>query len=251
MCGITGAYIFKTEKADFSLLNHLFSRSMLRGKDSFGIIAWNEYEGWFDYKQLKSGVCKFEDIFIERNLKGLTIIIQNSRAEPTTEWRQNKTIKDIPPFRNSRFAITHNGIISNDKELIKEFDLKTDTTIDTSIMPDLLLKKRGICNSIKLIKGGFAFGIIDSKKKSLTLCRNFMPLIIGWQNDIICFASEFSFFPNYDKPFSYWHFWELPHYSMIEIHADKYSEPIEITENSIINKQVIYNNYPNLINNGK
>lgn len=249
MCGITGAFIFRTEKADLSLLNHLFNKSMLRGKDSFGIIAWNEFEGWLEYKQMKNCICKFEDIFIKRNLKGLTIIIQNSRAEPTTEWRQNKTIKDIPPFRNSRFAITHNGIISNDKELIKEFDLKTDTTIDTSIMPDLLLK-RGICNSINLIKGGFAFGIIDSNKRSLTLCRNFMPLILGWQNGIICFASELCFFPNFDSPFSNWHFWEMPHYSLIELNAGNYSEPIEINENNISENQVVFHNYPNSLNNG-
>lgn len=224
MCGIAGAMIFQSEKADKTVLWNVIDKCKTRGKDSFGIIIWNEFVGWLEYKSFNNDMNGYQNIFESNELKGLSILLHTSRAEPTTEWKKVKTISDIPPFRNDIFAVNHNGIIANDHELTELYNLHRDSSIDTSIMPDLI-KNRGLFNSLNDIKGGAAFGIIDTKKKSLILCRNFMPLAIGWIPGMITFVSELSFYSEFDNPFSDWHFWDFPHYTVLELSPDSFKGP--------------------------
>jgi glucosamine 6-phosphate synthetase-like amidotransferase/phosphosugar isomerase protein len=225
MCGIAGAMIFEVEKMDLTFLWNIIEKCNSRGKDSFGIIIWNEFEGWIEYKSFDNNTCACKKLIDNYCLKGLSIIIHTSRAEPTTEWKAIKSNQDIPPFRNDNYGVCHNGIISNDHDLAELHKIKRISNIDTAIMPDLI-EREGPLYSLNSIRGGAAFGIIDARKNSLILCRNFMPLFIGWSYGVIAFASELNFFPDYDLPFSDWHLWDIPHYSIIELSQIGYKGPI-------------------------
>jgi asparagine synthase (glutamine-hydrolysing) len=97
--------------------------------------------------------------------------------------------------RSKRYCIVFNGEIYNFKEL-------SDTLIsegnhfsghsDTEVLL-CAIENWGIYEAIRCSVGMFAFGLWDSKDKTLSLCRDRMgekPLYYGWINSGFCFASE-------------------------------------------------------------
>ena len=250
MCGIAGALIFDSENFNLDYLWSVISKCNNRGKESFGVSAWNENSGWIDYRSFDISPENCKKHFENYHLKGLSLYLHTSRAEPTTEWKAEKSELDIPPFRNDLFAVAHNGIISNDHELTDQYHLNRKSPIDTSIIPDLL-SKTGTVETLNALRGGLSLGIIDSNKQSLTLCRNFMPLAISWIPGMIVFASEMNYFDEYNLPFSAWHFWEFPHYTILELHRDYYKGPYEWSITTDFSKEVPTRSYPTVLKNGK
>ena len=72
---------------------------------------------------------------------------------------------------NERFALVHNGVIENYKELKKilpEVEFRSET--DTEVLLELFIKL-GV-NSFNLLNGMFAFAIWDNLKNELTCARD-------------------------------------------------------------------------------
>ena len=245
MCGIAGALIYDSNIFKPNKLYEAIDSSIDRGHDSYGIIKHN-MSGWSDYKSTTKFTQDNLNSIITDNVSDQTLIIHTSRAEPTTEWQIDKSENNIPPFRNEQYAVAHNGIISNDKELALKFNINRSSSIDTSILPDLF-SKIGIWKGINEIDGGSALAIIESRENSLVLCRNFMPLTLVWEPGAVFFASESRFFRNFDQPFSPFVIWELPPYTCIKLSAKGFKYPIpwgEIPERDYVNDWMPY---PNLI----
>jgi len=113
-------------------------------------------------------------------------LINNNRAEPTTEWVEDKLRSDIQPFREGHWIVAHNGTIANDKELKHNYDLKTMTEIDTAVIP-AMLDKMGpdvfwteIADLLLELKGSYALSMTDVRKPRVVwLAANYKPLHIA------------------------------------------------------------------------
>jgi 7-cyano-7-deazaguanine synthase len=246
MCGIAGALVYEPKIAQLDRFLTAVDTSALRGKDAFGVIRWSPSSGFKHYRH-KSQQGKdgwLQSIGCPEKTEA-TIYIHTSRAEPTTEWLQEKSETDIPPFVEMGIAAAHNGIIANDDELVAKHKLARISSIDTAIIPSLVASI-GVWKAVAAIRGGFALGIIDSYRAALVLCRNFMPLSLAWEPGIVCFASESTFFSDVDQPFRPYQIWELPPYTGIELYADGYCAPVAWENLQNQQEKTIRHPYPQL-----
>jgi glucosamine 6-phosphate synthetase-like amidotransferase/phosphosugar isomerase protein len=226
MCGIAGALVYDPAIARLECLLAAIDASAARGQDAFGVVRWSPSTGFRKYGRHVCGPHGWLEQLGQPESGELTAYLHVSRAEPTTEWRPDKTDADIPPFVDEGVAVAHNGIISNDEELIRHHDLHAISRIDTAIVPSLVARL-GIWEAVAALKGGSALAILDSRQQTLALCRNFLPLVLTWEPGIVCFASEASFFPEAQRAFRRYQRWHLPPFSAIEISAQGFRGPME------------------------
>lgn len=192
MCGIIG-YIGKSEATGI-LVKGLKSLEY-RGYDSSGIAVLNK-------KGINTIKAKGEIKHLEEKLAG---------REPSgylgighTRWATHGKPSEINahPQCSEHFAVVHNGIIENYKE-IKESLLMSGITFesetDTEVIPKLLeLNYNGsapeaISKTLKLLEGSYALGIICTDCPETLFCaKKGSPLIIGIGNGENLIASDIS-----------------------------------------------------------
>lgn len=179
MCGILFTYNIEQEKVE-----EMIRKLSLRGRDGVGVYIHNFNE---------SGIGKSlsnPKTFEKFELENVKLCLANSRAIPTTEVESGagSDISNQQPFEDDRYVLVFNGIISNDKELIKEYDLHPVAKVDTAILP-LLFSKLGVVEGMKKLKGSFAILCWDKFDEKLYAGKNFMPLQYYMEGKKICFIS--------------------------------------------------------------
>jgi 7-cyano-7-deazaguanine synthase len=91
-----------------------------RGRDSYGIVSFQRDGSVVEIKNVGRPSNSLGD---ERFVFSTsTIVMNNDRAEPTTEYVENKRSNDIQPF-GSNIYVTHNGVIANDHELELRYNI--------------------------------------------------------------------------------------------------------------------------------
>ncbi|MEM3347920.1 MAG: 7-cyano-7-deazaguanine synthase QueC [Metallosphaera sp.] len=228
MCSVTGVLILdpSTYLDVESKLSSILIKAEDRGRDSFGIVSIN-VDG--SVNQVKSLGRPSKN---QEKLKGIVsektrVIVANNRAEPTTEFVRFKTEKDIQPFVGNRFVITHNGIIANDMEIEKKYEIDRTTKIDSAIIPPFLEKKwdgslEGLRNSLKELKGSYALVIGDRLKPDrIFLAQNFKPIYMAYDFKLraIFFTSLDDYFDV--QPFDEVNVRKLEPYSVVEVSNKK------------------------------
>ena len=129
-CSISGAFCASGTFKDWYQLKRIIENAEDRGRDSFGISLLSS-----EHQETRKWVGKPSDTFsvypssLEPPNFGVTCILNNNRAEPTTEFVLKKTDEDIQPFTDGNFWISHNGTIANDKELAEKYGYKRKTKI--------------------------------------------------------------------------------------------------------------------------
>jgi len=167
MCGIMFSFNIEKNKS-LKILKQL----SLRGRDGWGI-----YESNFNNRNItKKSLENINDELPVLNYDS-KIILANSRAVPTTEYEAGAgfDIKNQQPFENKRFVVVHNGNLSNDNILRKKYDIKTESKVDTSILPELF-EKVGVIKGLKMLRGNYSILCWDKEEKKLYVAKNFMPL---------------------------------------------------------------------------
>jgi len=203
MCSVNGCIIFKKERSEEEIeeiekkVREIIVKAEDRGRDSYGIISVNRKGEIIEIKDLgkPSDSLNSKPKFV---FSDTTIVINNNRAEPTTEFVPLKLKKDIQPFRGSRIIVSHNGIIANDRILEEKYNLKRESKIDSSIIPPLLEKLwdgslEGLRDIlVKEIVGSFALALVDLKDpERLYLACNYKPLFLEYDGklDTLFFTS--------------------------------------------------------------
>lgn len=179
MCGIIG-YIGKSEAT--GILIKGLKGLEYRGYDSGGIAVLNK-------NSLKVIKAKGEIKHLEAKLKD---------NEPSgkigighTRWATHGKANEINahPHCSKHFAVVHNGIIENYKEIKESLILSGitfESETDTEVIPKLLeLNYSGdvldaIRKTVKLLEGSYALGIICTDDENILYCtKKGSPLIIG------------------------------------------------------------------------
>lgn len=180
MCGLYGFLHYGNNeiKSLSSLTNSLAQESAVRGTDAAGI-AFNENG---HMKILKDSKSAYEMKF--KHSDNITAVIGHTRH--STQGSEKKNYNNHPfsgRCKNLRFALAHNGVLMNDKDLRTKYRLpKSKIETDSYIAVQLLeYKKQLDSNSIKFmaetVEGSFSFSILDSNN-TIWLVKGDSPLSI-------------------------------------------------------------------------
>lgn len=202
MCSISGCLRMGeswTTEHD-SVINNQIKKIMLlgqaRGKDSFGYVRFKQP---YMTKEVHY-VGKPEDILSDPTLDVISdtyLLMNNNRAEPTTEFVNDKKETDVQPFRSDNVWIVHNGTIANDKELIQKYDLNLDTRIDSAVIPWVLEQSLDWTTETLLpllqdeLIGSYALAAYNTKLDKFLLAANYKPLSLLYnkKQDVLYFSS--------------------------------------------------------------
>ena len=161
----------------------------------------------------------------------MSMVINNNRAEPTTEFVADKEVEDIQPFQFGDWIVAHNGTIANDKELIRDFSLEVLTDIDSAVIPCLLNQVFGerfdpavvAAFLQKYLVGSFALAIAHTKHPTeLLLMTNYKPLYLSkhYRDDTFLFTSLENYLTDSDIRTAFWGSWstmQIPPYTALWI----------------------------------
>jgi 7-cyano-7-deazaguanine synthase len=201
-CSISGCLLFRKKRSNSELatvetrLRRLIVHGEDRGRDSYGIASFT-LNG--EVKKIKkigrpSSSLSHSGQFI---MTQTTIVINNDRAEPTTEYVAEKQPEDIQPFGDLIYVV-HNGTIANDKDLEAKYRLHRHSQVDTSVIPPLLEKiwdgsLEGLQQILRdLVVGSYALAIVDRRyPERLYLACNYKPLYLEHdpETDTLFFTS--------------------------------------------------------------
>lgn len=199
MCGIIG-YIGKSEATGI-LIQGLKSLEY-RGYDSGGIAVLNKEK--LSVIKAKGEIKYLEKKLNEKNLKG-TLGIGHTR------WATHGKANEINahPHCSKHFAVVHNGIIENYKEIKESLSMSGitfESETDTEVIPKLLeLNYNGdvlnaIRKTVKLLEGSYALGIICTDHEDSFYCtKKGSPLIIGIGENENFIASDINPLLHYTK----------------------------------------------------
>lgn len=180
MCGLFGFLNYGNKKTEnlSVLTNSLAEESAVRGTDATGIAFCNSGK----VNILKDSKSAYRLNF--KHTDELTALIGHTRH--STQGSEKKNYNNHPfsgRTRNARFALAHNGVLTNDDELRKKLNLpKTRIETDSYVAVQLIESKRQLNNdSIKYmaenVQGSFSFSIIDDKN-NIYLIKGDSPLSI-------------------------------------------------------------------------
>lgn len=179
MCGLFGfsRYGDKNVTGLTDLTNSLAEQSAIRGTDATGI-AFTSSGGINIIKDSKSA---YRMNFKHPDVKALI-----GHTRHSTQGSEKKNYNNHPfsaKCNNTRFALAHNGVLSNDKELRHKFKLpKTKIETDSYIAVQLIESQKHLdFDSIKYMaertEGSFSYSILDNKN-NIWLVKGDSPLSI-------------------------------------------------------------------------
>ncbi len=201
-CSISGCIIFAGERGGPQLaeiegkVRRIISRGEERGRDSYGIVALRSDGSAGVIKQVgpPSRSLAAQPPFIDEKT---TIVLNNDRAEPTTEYIREKRPEDIQPF-GERVWVSHNGVIANDRELADRYGIVKGSEADSAVIPPLLERRwNGELDGLQAILrdelvGSYALAIASrDDPRTLYLACNYKPICIEYDRrlDTLFFTS--------------------------------------------------------------
>jgi glutamine---fructose-6-phosphate transaminase (isomerizing) len=197
MCGISGC-IVNDNSAMIAIIQAL-NKLQNRGYDSAGICTIIN-----NNLILKKNISKPGESAVENINSDPLAMLPCNIAVGHTRWATHgeKTVENAHPHYDNemRFAMVHNGIVENYKELKEEllangyyFYGQTDTEVVVKYLDFLYKQGKGIVELNKHMKGSWAILFLDcTKPNKIYFMKNGSPLIIGFNNTKtkIMFVSE-------------------------------------------------------------
>jgi glucosamine--fructose-6-phosphate aminotransferase (isomerizing) len=210
MCGII-AYL--GNKKAFPILINGLKKLEYRGYDSAGVCVRND--GEFMVAKKKGKVAELEKEFLKEygvcSLDGKNcetrrdlIEVAGNMGIAHTRWATHGEPNEINAHPHldckKEIAVIHNGIMENynsiKKILEKEGHIFSSNT-DTEVIAHLIEKfytgrnlEEAVINSLKLIEGAFALGIMSKKENKIIVARRGSPVVLGIGEDENIVASD-------------------------------------------------------------
>lgn len=158
MCGIVGFSANPGFAFDFGYINFmLYWNSQERGKDSTGIYT------------PENGIIKSTQeakVFIAdltKNILPDTLLIGHVRSRTVGTLSEG----NAHPFIDGRIVLVHNGTLTNEYLLCKEFDLKnSDYNVDSQVLAAVLNKTKN-ADVLEIYAGAAALLFTDTKKPEI------------------------------------------------------------------------------------
>lgn len=163
MCSIIGALVRRIDthqkiQAVNDILEHIWQTSHERGRDGRGFVINSSAESeLLAYREVTRSNGRAVRAPALHKVCRSAVVVGDLRAEPTTEFVQEKRLSDQQPYTFGKWSIAHNGTIANDKEL-RTNDLPT--TIDSAAIAEQLAHTHGtlvdFAKVIRKLRGSYA-----------------------------------------------------------------------------------------------
>ena len=229
MCGIGGVHYHFSRPLDTTI--ELMILTEQRGQDSFGIAVVKpdgkvgEFRSFLPPSKTKQAIFDF----LRASSDIGDFILWCCRAQPISE-RQDVT----QPIISQGYVAVHNGVVSNDEELIAEYSIDLVSGIDSEV-PLHLVRRFGHNKAFEQCSGGFAYVYIDLEQPdNLVLSRDFKTLTCGYNHGNLYFASERKFLKDTFREFVEIDF---PPYTSFTYHRTelaKHSQPFKTRQISYL-----------------
>lgn len=190
MCGIMGYYSFGEKLPDKEKIASLFSLLETRGHNASGFAYILDGNLIVQKAPIKSSDMVKTDIWKELTIP--KIMIFHTRLK--TQGDETNNYNNHPLFNKQGLALVHNGIISNDQQILARN--RRDGEVDSEAIL-VLLSSRSKGDKIKRVfdrlEGSFSFAVIDKNSpNTLMLVKkdNPLDLYLNTEEDILYFCSE-------------------------------------------------------------
>lgn len=203
MCGISG--IVSNKNVSKRLIKSLRNLEY-RGYDSCGVAYIHP-----DHIEIRKNVGAIDEVDTLERLADPSSLVGIAHTRWATHGGVTKP-NAHPHFSHSgSFAIIHNGIISNFRELREslqakgyEFRSETDSEVVAHLMEDFYTQEqdveKALVKTIQQLEGSYAFAAITTHDPDRIYCtRHESPLLIGIGQDSIYLGSDLNAFIEYTK----------------------------------------------------
>jgi 7-cyano-7-deazaguanine synthase len=169
MCGILG--VLSTEPV---AIQRELKLNAQRGRDSWGYASVS-HDG-----RTRNLFKRYTHGYVDEGFMVSGAAIVNMRAEPTTEYINDKRQSDVQPYVVGDWMIVHNGTIANDKELVAEHGWTPPTKVDSWVIA-ALCDAHGFNGMLERIIGSYAIIAINLRDEQPTLhyAVNYRPLYVS------------------------------------------------------------------------
>lgn len=197
-CGVFGMYSYDGMEVSHSIYSGLFALQH-RGQESCGIAVGKDGETKY-HKAM--GLVK--EVFTRESLDKLegTMGVGHVRYSTTGESIPENCQPLVSRYVKGTLTIAHNGNLTNDKELKKEFEQTGaifQTTIDSEVIAYAIARERvnskcveeAVLKGVSKLTGAFSLLVMSPRKIVAARDRfGFRPLCMGKVGETIVFASE-------------------------------------------------------------
>jgi glutamine---fructose-6-phosphate transaminase (isomerizing) len=185
MCGIFGAILASSSKR-FDEVSLLAKYAEQRGRDSSGLILYDEEK----YRVLRGDIA-VSKLVTKSNIGNSRLIGGHSRLA-------TNGVEDNQPVLRDKIITIHNGIICNADELWAQRKGARQLTVDTEIIPTIVIEESGKGTSLSGIadslfaqcEGVISAAVFMPAKGALLLFSNNGSLYVGEKGEDIFFSSE-------------------------------------------------------------
>lgn len=181
MCGLFGVYFYDKPVTNFrELVKKLAYASTVRGTDATGL-AWVK-DGKMNI--VKDGKSAYLYNGYSKIPEDVNVVLGHTRRTTKGDAKFNQNNHPFVGNANVKFAFAHNGVIDNDLELRKEFDLPDTNIVTDSYVCVQLLEKKGKLDfetvkwMAETVEGMFTFTILDCRN-NLYIVKNDSPFILA------------------------------------------------------------------------
>lgn len=201
MCGIAGwvrlsSHVTERDNHFDYYFRGVLSRVAERGPDAFGYAHVLE-GGPVATAKFPPGECSaLLDAASYYSTPSVVACIANFRGIPTTESDPDADhVMATQPFQYGGYHVTHNGLLSNDRQLTEEFNLPSVTgaehDIDTYVIPKLLARHdsssasflSSLSDVLDKVEGSYAVAGYSERYRSLFFARSFLGLFFTVYED--------------------------------------------------------------------
>lgn len=198
MCSVTGAWALDDGAGPLGIRHFpdVMNAARERGRDSAGwmvddVVARHTSDPWL-------GELAADAYRVMRQA------LANNRAEPTTEWVQDKAPEDVQPYHHRGWWVVHNGTIANDRELAHQLGIPAPR-IDSMVLPHLLAACNpggtlsGFTAALASVTGSFALLAYHEPTDAFFYAVNYKPLFVERVGGGYLFASLPHHLPGYGQ----------------------------------------------------
>ena len=197
MCGIAGVYQFDGTGVQALASSLMFATLMARGKDAAGYVyrAYkppNKYWCYY-HKDAKLSVDVAHHLYKDLDTQKVRWVLEHSRSGTKGDPKDNE---NNHPLFFGHVAAIHNGVIWNDDELFKSWNVKRIGKVDSMAVP-AALSLGGLPKLLEEVKGSMAIAWVSvDHPNTMHLYTNGRNPIWVWSSGrCVVFASEEQYIP--------------------------------------------------------
>jgi glucosamine 6-phosphate synthetase-like amidotransferase/phosphosugar isomerase protein len=168
----------------YEILHQLFLAATCRGVDATGFAALAErYKRPYEHRVVvaKAAVpanefCSVNPTWLQLHGRRCACLVGHTRMATHGDA---KAVRNAHPFSGGGYHLTHNGAISNARDLIDQFSLRMESETDSEVLLHLVRQEgdpvRGLKLCLREARGSLAIAMLEERRGLIWFARRGRP----------------------------------------------------------------------------